>query len=121
MELVRWTGLLRSCSAYGAYLRVERDRVEPVGVIRFLVLNPDFPRATRFCVARCRDSLQEIAGRDEDEYAREAERLLGRLDGELRYIDVGEIFERGLLAFLDGIQTTCQRVGHEIQRSYFLT
>ena len=119
-ELVRWTGLLRSCSAYGAYLRVERDRVEPVGVIRFLVLNPDFPRAIRFCVARCRESLQEIAGGDDDEYASEAERLLGRLDSELRYIDVGEIFERGLLPFLDGIQTTCLRVGDEIQRSYFL-
>jgi uncharacterized alpha-E superfamily protein len=121
MELIRWTGLLRSCSAYGAYLRVERDRVEPVGVIRFLVLNPDFPRATRFCVARCRNALQEIAGGDDDEYTSEAERLLGRLDGELRYIDVGEIFERGLLAFLDGIQTTCYRVGDEIQKSYFLT
>jgi uncharacterized alpha-E superfamily protein len=121
MQLVRWTGLLRSCSAYGAYLRVERDRVEPVGVIRFLVLNPDFPRAIRFCVARCRESLQEIAGGDDDECGSEAERLLGRLDSELRYIDVGEIFERGLLTFLDGIQTTCHRVGDEIQRSYFLT
>jgi uncharacterized alpha-E superfamily protein len=121
MQLVRWTGLLRSCSAYGAYLRVERDRVEPVGVIRFLVLNPDFPRAVRFCVARCRESLQEIAGGDDDEYASEAERLLGRLDSELRYIDVAEIFERGLLPFLDSIETTCLRVGDEIQRSYFLT
>jgi uncharacterized alpha-E superfamily protein len=121
MQLVRWTGLLRSCSAYGAYLRVERDRVEPVGVIRFMVLNPDFPRAIRFCVARCRESLQEIAGGDDDEYGSEAERLLGRLDSELRYIDVGEIFERGLLPFLDGIQATCHRVGIEIQRTYFLT
>jgi uncharacterized alpha-E superfamily protein len=121
MQLVRWTGLLRSCSAYGAYLRVERDRVEPLGVIRFLVLNPDFPRAIRFCVARCRESLQEIAGGDDDEYGSEAERLLGRLDSELRYIDVGEIFERGLLPFLHGIQTTCHRVSEEIQRAYFLT
>ena len=72
-------------------------------------------------MARCRESLQEIAGGDDDEYASEAERLLGRLDSELRYIDVGEIFERGLLPFLDGIQTTCLRVGDEIQRSYFLT
>jgi uncharacterized alpha-E superfamily protein len=120
LELVRWTGLLRSCSAYGAFLRVERDRVEPVGVIRFLVLSADFPRAIRFCVARCRDSLQEIAGGDDDGYASEAERLLGRLDSELRYIDAGEIFERGLLSFLDGIQKTCHRVGEEIQRSFFL-
>ncbi|MGP0070059.1 MAG: alpha-E domain-containing protein [Isosphaeraceae bacterium] len=120
LELVRWTGLLRSCSAYGAYLRSERDRVEPVGVIRFLVLDPDFPRAIRFCVARCRESLREIAGGDEDEYVTEAERLLGRLESELRYIDVGEIFERGLLPFLNGIQTTCRRVGEEIQRTFFL-
>ena len=70
---------------------------------------------------RCRESLQEISGGDHDEYGTEAERFLGRLDSELRYIDVGEIFERGLLAFLDGIQTTCNRVAEEIQRSYFLT
>ena len=43
MQLVRWTGLLRSCSAYGAYLRVERDRVEPVGVIRFMNFEPRLP------------------------------------------------------------------------------
>jgi uncharacterized alpha-E superfamily protein len=120
VQLVRWTGLLRSCSAYGAYLRVERDRVEPVGVIRFLVLNQDFPRAIRYSVARCRESLQEIAGADDDEFRSEAARLLGRLDSELRYIDVAEIFQRGLLAFLEDIQSTCQKVGHEIQRSFFL-
>ncbi len=121
IELVRWTGLLRSCSAYGAYLRVERDRVDPEGVIRFLVLNADFPRAIRFCVARCRESLREIAGGDEEECTSEAERLLGRLDSELRYSDVVEIFERGLLPFLEGIRTTSVRVGNEIQKSYFLT
>jgi uncharacterized alpha-E superfamily protein len=120
LELVHWTGLLRSCSAYGAFLRSERDRIEPVGVIRFLVLDPDFPRAVRFCIARCRESLKEIVGGDEDEVASEAERLLGRLESELRYIDVAEIFDRGLLPFLSGIQTTCRRVGEEIQRTFFL-
>jgi uncharacterized alpha-E superfamily protein len=120
LEMVRWAGLLRSCSAYGAYLRTERDRVEPVGVIRFLVLDPDFPRAVRFCVGRCRESLKEIAGGDDDEVATEAERLLGRLESDLRYINVAEIFQRGLLPFLDGIQTICRRVGVEIQQTFFL-
>lgn len=120
LELVHWTGLLRSCSAYAAYIRTERDRVEPAGVIRLLVLDPDFPRAVRFCVARCRESLREIVGGDDDEVASEAERLLGRLESELRYIDVAEIFDRGLLPFLGGIQSTCRRVGEEIQRTFFL-
>ena len=90
-------------------------------MIRFLILNSDFPRAIRFCVARCRESLREIAGGDEEEYISEAERLLGRLDSELRYSDVTEIFERGLLPFLESIRTTSARVGNEIEKTYFLT
>ena len=76
----------------------------------------------RFCVARCRESLHEIGGGgDEDEYGSEAERRLGRLEGELRYIDVGEIFDRGLSNFLIGVLDACNRVGEEIHRSYFFT
>jgi len=123
MQLVRWTSLLRSCSAYASYLRTESDRIEPEGVVQFLVLNPDFPRAIRYCVARCRDSLQGISGGDDDDFGEgcQAERLLGRLDSDLRYIGVNEIFDRGLLPFLHGIQETCLRVGGEVQQSYFCT
>jgi uncharacterized alpha-E superfamily protein len=83
------------------------------------VLDPDFPRAVRFCVARCRESLHEISGGDIDGYGSEAERRLGRLDGELRYIDVGEIFDRGLAHYLDGLQEACNRIGDEIHNTYF--
>lgn len=118
---VQWSSLLRSLSAYDAYLRSYRERVDPQGVVRYLVLDSDFPRALRFCVARCRDSLHEISGVDDDEYGSEAERLLGRLDGELRYIDVDEIFGRGLSQFFAGVQETCSRVGEEFHRAYFAT
>jgi uncharacterized alpha-E superfamily protein len=120
---VHWTSLLRSTSAYAPYLRIESDRVDPEGVVRFLVLNLDFPRSIRHGVSRCRDALREISGEDEDDYGygSEAERLLGRLDSDLRYIDVAEIFDRGLLPFLRGIQQTCLRVGDEIQNAYFAT
>jgi uncharacterized alpha-E superfamily protein len=121
MRIVHWSSLLRSCSAYEAYLREHHERVDPEGVVRYLVLDADFPRAMRFCVARCVESLREIAGGDEDEYRSEAERQLGRLDSELRYIDVGEIFHRGLNSFLTGIQDACNRVGDEIHQAYFLT
>jgi uncharacterized alpha-E superfamily protein len=122
MRVVHWSSLLRSCSAYESYLREHHDRVDPEGVVRYLVLDPNFPRALRFCVARCCESLREIAGGgDEQGYSTEAERLLGRLDSELRYIDVGEIFSQGLSQFLIGVQESCHRVGAEVQQSYFLT
>ena len=121
MRIVHWSSLLRSCSAYEAFLREHHDRIDPEGVVRYLVLDADFPRAMRFCVARCVESLREIAGGDEDEYRSEAERQLGRLDSELRYIDVNEIFSRGLNVFLNGIQQACNRVGDEIHHAYFQT
>jgi len=118
---VHWASLLRSCSAYDAYLREFQERIDGESVVRYLVLDADFPRAVRFCVARCQESLHEIGGGDEDAYSSEAERRLGRLDGELRYIDVGEIFERGLSNFLGGVTEACNRVGDEIHQAYFFT
>lgn len=122
MRVVHWSSLLRSCSAYESYLRDHHDRVDPEGVVNYLVLDPHFPRAMRFCVMRCCESLREIAGRDDDEgYSCEAERLLGRLDSELRFIDVTEIFGQGLAKFLVNVQESCQKIGSEIQQAYFLS
>jgi uncharacterized alpha-E superfamily protein len=121
VHTVHWASLLRSCSAHEAYLREFQDRIDPTHVVRYLVLGADFPRAMRFCVARCLESLREIAGPgDEDGYGSEAERLLGRLDSDLRYLDPAEILGRGLASFLTGVQETCNRIGLEIQQAYFL-
>jgi uncharacterized alpha-E superfamily protein len=120
LHTVYWTSLLRSCSAYEAFLRGRQNRIDAPSVVHYLVLEADFPRAMRFGVARCLESLREIAGGDDDAYASEAERLLGRLDSELRYMDITEIFHRGATSFLSGVQETCARVGEEMHRAYFL-
>ena len=48
-------------------------------------------------------------------------RELQRLESELRYLDVAEIFARGLPAFLSEIQDECNQVGEEIHRAFFFT
>jgi uncharacterized alpha-E superfamily protein len=119
MRVVHWSSLLRSCSAYEGYLREHHDRIDPESVVRYLVLDPHFPRAMRFCVSRCCESVREISGSGENLYRSEPERVLGRLDSELRYLDVAEIFSQGLASFLIGVQEACDRVGDEIDRAYF--
>jgi len=59
---IHWTSLLRRCSAYEGYVREFQDEVDPRDVVRYLVLGADFPRAMRFGVARCLESLRDIAG-----------------------------------------------------------
>ena len=121
--LAHWSSLLRCCSGYEAYLREHHDTIDPEGVVLYLVLDSDFPRAMRFCVDRCLESLRAISGEAEDGqgFGSEPERLLGRLESDLRYLDVGEIFEVGLPKFLDGIQLACNRIGTEIHQAYFFT
>jgi uncharacterized alpha-E superfamily protein len=121
MRVVHWSSLLRSCSAYEAYLREHREAIDPEGVVRYLVLDDAFPRAMRYCISRCLESLREIAGDESGACATEAERRLGRLESELRYLEVGEIFARGLSPFLCGIQDECNQIGAEIHRAFFFT
>jgi uncharacterized alpha-E superfamily protein len=119
LQVVHWSSLLRSCSGYESYLRDHHDQIDPPGIVRYLVLNPYFPRSVRFCVARCLDSVRAISAGDD--LAVEAERLLGRLDSELCYSDADEILDRGLPPFLVGIQDACGRIGDAIHHAYFST
>jgi uncharacterized alpha-E superfamily protein len=114
-----WARLLRETSAYESYLKQARERIDPVGVIRYLLLEADFPRSMRFSVGRCLDSLRAIAGGSG--YGAPAERPLGQLDSELRYMDVNELFQRGIGPFLISVQDTCAAVGREVNRAYFRT
>jgi uncharacterized alpha-E superfamily protein len=114
-----WARLLRETSAYESYLKQARERIDPVGVIRYLLLEVDFPRSMRFGVGRCLDSLRAIAGGSG--YGSPAERPLGQLDSELRYMDVNDLFQRGIGTFLIGVQDTCATVGREVHRAYFRT
>ena len=118
---IRWTALLRSCAAHEAYLRTHPDRIDAIEVLRYLVLDGAFPRSIRFCVTLCCDSLRAISGASPDGCASEVQRRLGRLDSELRYLDVVEIVNQGLGAFLVGLQESCNRVGDEIHHAYFHT
>ena len=120
LRSVYLTSLLRSCAAHEAYLKSYRDRLDPRHVVQYLVLDAAFPRAVRFGIAQCLDQVHPLAGSVPDGYGSEAERQLGRLEGELRYTDVDEIFARGLGAFLQRIQESVARVHSALAHAYFL-
>jgi uncharacterized alpha-E superfamily protein len=115
------TSLVRSCSAHEAYLKTYQDRLHPFGVVQYLVLDPDFPRSVRYCIGRCLESARGLTGGDEAGYGSEAERLLGRLEGELRYADVEEVFARGVGPFLQNVLDALSRVHAALGQAFFLT
>jgi uncharacterized alpha-E superfamily protein len=122
LGMVHWSNLLRSCSANEAYLREYSDQVDPAGVVGFLVLNAAFPRAIRYCVDRCCESLVELGAAavgGDDPMATEAGRRLGRLQSELKYFHVDELIEKDFPRLLHDIQKSCNQIGEEIHQTYF--
>ena len=106
--------LLRSCSAFEAYVRHHGTTFEPVPVAEELVRSADSPRSVRHCVVNCLDAVERI-GSDN----RAPRRLLGRLAAELEFdepIDVsGAEVGAAMTRLLGGINS----VGEAITKAYF--
>lgn len=115
---IQWAAVLKSASALEMY-RMEHHRITPRQVVRFLVLHRNFPRAVRFCVATAESCLHAISGSPMDSYSNPAERLLGRLNSDLEFADINEIFDSGLHEYLDNFQAKLNSVGDAIFETFF--
>jgi uncharacterized alpha-E superfamily protein len=115
---LRWAGVLRSCRAYETYQRHQVGRVEPEGVVEFLLLHPTSPRSVRFGLEAAAQALTVIGGEKPASELGRAERLLGRVLSDLRYVALDEVMGRGLHSFLATALGRCVEVSQAIQEQY---
>lgn len=57
---VQWMGLLRSVSALQMYQRATRGPLDGAAAVRFLLLEPRFPRSVASCAIRVREALTRL-------------------------------------------------------------
>jgi uncharacterized alpha-E superfamily protein len=117
-DALEWSAILRSCSAWDAYKTIHGAEVNPGLVAEFLLLNEDFPRSVRFCVAELNRALRRISGVAEGKFCNEAEKLAGRLVAELQFATIDEIFAQGLHQYLDLLQLKLNNIGAELFNAY---
>jgi uncharacterized alpha-E superfamily protein len=110
--------VLRSASAFEMY-RKRHGRISPKGIVQFLLLDPEFPRAIRFCLNSARDSLHAISGTPLGTFRTNAEKLLGQLCSDLAYAHVDDIVNAGLHEYLDHLQNSMNLVGTGIIDMFF--
>ena len=118
VDTVQWMAVLRSCSALEAYNKIYVGQIAPWKVAEFLILNDSFPRALRHCTHQFDNALHSISGVPEDRFSNEAERLSGKLRGELDYTRSNEIFHTGLHQYLDGFQKRLSEINDALQEVY---
>lgn len=118
IDEVQWAALLRSASGFEMY-RKRHGRIAPATIVQFLVLDPEFPRAVRFCLNAARESLHSITGTPQGSFRNPPERLFGQLCSELAYTQVDEIISRGLHEYVDDLQARLNRLGNGIHEAFF--
>ncbi|MBI1842189.1 MAG: alpha-E domain-containing protein, partial [Verrucomicrobia bacterium] len=75
---IQWAAVLRSASAFEMY-RKRHGRISPRGVVEFLLLDREFPRAIHFSLLAARDSLHQISGTPVSTFRHAPEKWLGQL------------------------------------------
>jgi uncharacterized alpha-E superfamily protein len=118
LDIVQWSALLESTSALHMY-RKRFGRIAPKNVADFLILDRQFPRSIRFCVAQAEECLHAITGSAPGLFANRAEQLLGQLNARLSYMRVDDIMAEGLHEFVDDFQGQLNEIGGAIHKTFF--
>ena len=108
--------LLKSCSAFEAYVRRYGASFEPLAIAEELIRSAAFPRAVLYCLRTCATSVDRIAGP-----AGTPQRVLGRLGADLEYGEVDDVSGAGVAATLLELLAGINRAGDAVAKAFFST
>ena len=118
LDDIQWSALLRSASALEMY-RQRHGQITPKNVVRFLILDREFPRAVLYCLTKANESLHAISGAEMGGFSNRPEQALGQLWSDLAYTGAEEIVDSGLHEFVDKLQRSLNQVGDSIFETFF--
>jgi uncharacterized alpha-E superfamily protein len=116
MAFHSWLAVLKSLSAYEAYIKEHRAAFDATRVLEFLMLSPEFPRSVLYSLQVAEAQLQELVGEGPQP---EVVRLMGRVRAETEFCDIGEVLASGLDQYLEALQEKIYRVAAAVDRHFF--
>jgi len=120
LKNIHWMAVLRCCCSLEAYRRQHVGDMDPLRVASFLILERNYPRSIRSCVAMAHQAIAAVRSEVNPLGIDPAERVLGRLDAQLEYAEMSEILTDGLPAYLQKIRAQLAETALAVQKTYFL-
>lgn len=118
LDLLQWSALLRSASAYEMYCK-QNGKLDIKKIIRFLILDREFPRSVHYCLIAAERSLHAITGTSIFTFSTPAEKEMGKLKSEMDYTSLEDIIQQGLHEYLDYFQIKLNKLGDIIFQTFF--
>ncbi len=111
-EHVQWMSVLQSLSAYQSYVQKIQGPVRRRSAVRFLLQDPDFPRAFYHCVLQIRACLQMLPNNETPL------RFIGRIS-RIRRARPDEMEKKQLHDYVDRLQLNLARLDSILAKTYF--
>lgn len=111
-----WLAVLKSVSAYEAYLKAHDASFEPTKVLEFLLLSPTFPRSVLFSLRVAETQLGVLAT---DEDRGRVIRLMGGVRARAEFCDIDAVLAAGLDQFIESLQADIYEVAKAVDRYFF--
>jgi uncharacterized alpha-E superfamily protein len=118
IDHIQWMAVLKSASAFEMF-RKEHQHITPRKVADFLIFDSQFPRSIRHCINKAKICLHRITGTPSGAAINLAEKRLGRIQADIEYTDIEEVFGIGLHQYLDDLQGRFINVGEAIGSTFF--
>jgi uncharacterized alpha-E superfamily protein len=111
-----WVTVLKSMSAYEAYLRLHRASLEPGRVLEFLLQSRDYPRSVLWCLNIADNQIQRLtSGRT----GRHAARLSGRIQADIEFADLTGMAPDDLDSFVAGVDDALYELARAVEAEFF--
>jgi len=113
-ENILWMNLLRSQSAYQMYRQHVRERVKGEDVVRFLLQNEQFPRATAHNLTTLTKVLSKLPNSSKVKWQ------VDRARRQVKNGDIEKLLAKGLFVYIDGLQKSIASIHFKIADTWFL-
>jgi uncharacterized alpha-E superfamily protein len=119
LDLMLWTAVLKSVSAYNMYRQTHRA-LTPMNIVAFLILDKLFPRSISYSIREAELSIYAISGTSPERgYTNEVEKVASKIRSELEFTVVEDVFKTGLHTYLNEFQCKNNDLDSAIFERYF--
>lgn len=116
LDFHAWASVLKSVSAYEAYLKAHDASLDPTSVLEFLLLNREFPRSVLYCLQNVETLLNRLADTGQQT---SVVRAIGRVRARAEFCDIALVLQGRLDQFLEEMQKEIYEVSNELEDHYF--
>ncbi|AKM09349.1 alpha-E domain-containing protein [Croceicoccus naphthovorans] len=119
LDNVQWETILRSLGAERAYRWLNAGQLDARGIANFLILDGQFPRSLRFCYAKIRSNLHNLALQYGEKLS--SNEAMRKADLNLQDKDIDAVLEQGLHEFLSDFIADTHDIATAVETDYRFT